>query len=273
MLKTTAHRIFRKSLCLKPHTPQVVQKPTARDKQLRLQPATTVRHNISYVYCLHWWGKFLHPGRVNRHNCAVWSSESPTERSEYERDSHTVNVCYALTREVIGPFFFDEEVITSSSFVDMLEMCALPQLNNDNLTLQLDGAPFHFAHTVRDCLNENFSRRWIGKGGPIAWSPPSPHLTALDFTAIGKTRRRAKKWISWINSKHGSLQQLRILQRVWQEVGCMQNYRWRSLWSVSLLATCILVCEKNCVNWWINYLQHRPIFSFLTYRCFGRPSL
>jgi hypothetical protein len=61
-----------------------------------------------------------------------------------------VKVWCALTHErVIGPPFFDEHTITSSSFLDMLADCALPKLNN-NLIPQLDGARVHFAHTVRD---------------------------------------------------------------------------------------------------------------------------
>jgi hypothetical protein len=48
--------------------------------------------------------------------------------------------------------------MTSNSFLDVLEMFALPQLNNKRI-LQLDDALFHFAHTSRDCLNTNFSGR------------------------------------------------------------------------------------------------------------------
>jgi hypothetical protein len=62
---------------------------------------------------------------------------------------------YVLTHEkkVISPFFFDEYIITSSSFLDMLENCALPQFSNNNnndLIPQLEGAPVYFAHTVLD---------------------------------------------------------------------------------------------------------------------------
>jgi hypothetical protein len=60
-----------------------------------------------------------------------------------------------LTHErVITLFSYDEDIITSSSFLDVLKNYAVPYLsNNDNLILQLDGAPVYFAHIVRDCLN------------------------------------------------------------------------------------------------------------------------
>jgi hypothetical protein len=42
-----------------------------------------------------------------------------------------------------------------------------------------DGAPAHFS---RDVLNNAYYDRWIGRGGPTAWSPRSPDLNTLDFT-------------------------------------------------------------------------------------------
>jgi len=34
-------------------------------------------------------------------------------------------------------------------------------------------------------MDENFPRRWVGRGGPTAWPPRSPDLTPLDFFARG----------------------------------------------------------------------------------------
>jgi hypothetical protein len=68
-------------------------------------------------------------------------------------------VCCALTHEgVIGTFLFD--IITSSSSQDMLENVLLQLSDSDGsshhcLTLQLGGAPFHFAHIVPDSFNVN----------------------------------------------------------------------------------------------------------------------
>jgi len=46
--------------------------------------------------------------------------------------------------------------------------------------MQQNGAFPHYARNVQT-LNQMFSNRWIGKGGPISWPPKSPDLTSLDF--------------------------------------------------------------------------------------------
>jgi hypothetical protein len=64
--------------------------------------------------------KFRISGRVSWHDCVAWGIEPLREHSEHERDSPEVNVWCALTHEkVIGRVFFDEDIITSSSFPDM----------------------------------------------------------------------------------------------------------------------------------------------------------
>ncbi|KAJ4442613.1 hypothetical protein ANN_04202 [Periplaneta americana] len=50
-----------------------------------------------------------------------------------------------------------------------------------DLLFQQDGAPPHWALEVRRTLDNTFSARWIGRGGPLAWPPRSPDLTPLDF--------------------------------------------------------------------------------------------
>ncbi|KMQ87058.1 hypothetical protein RF55_13774, partial [Lasius niger] len=61
-------------------------------------------------------------------------------------------------------------------------------LNNDDAImvtiLGMDGAPPHYARPVRDFLNLTYSRRWIGRGGHIAWPSRSPDLTS-DFFLWG----------------------------------------------------------------------------------------
>jgi hypothetical protein len=49
----------------------------------------------------------------------------------------------------------------------------------ESMWFQHDGAPPHFASRVRNWLDNNFSDRYIGRGGPIAWPPRSPDLTPL----------------------------------------------------------------------------------------------
>lgn len=63
-----------------------------------------------------------------------------------------------------------------------LEIENLPLIAYNNVIFQLDGAPIHNAIVVRNWLNDNFPRRWIGRNSPfIHWPPRSPDLTPLDF--------------------------------------------------------------------------------------------
>uniref|UniRef100_A0A1B6M0X5 Tc1-like transposase DDE domain-containing protein n=1 Tax=Graphocephala atropunctata TaxID=36148 RepID=A0A1B6M0X5_9HEMI len=54
---------------------------------------------------------------------------------------------------------------------------------------QHDGAPPHFALDVRECLNEEYEDRWIGRGGPVPWPPRSPDLTPIDFYVWGQMKQ------------------------------------------------------------------------------------
>ncbi|GBM21232.1 hypothetical protein AVEN_23773-1 [Araneus ventricosus] len=81
---------------------------------------------------------------------------------ELERDSPKVNVWCALSHtEVIGPFFFAETTINSVTYLDMLEMYAVPQMqqHQPDVIFQQDGAPPHWGMIVRDFLDENFPDR------------------------------------------------------------------------------------------------------------------
>jgi hypothetical protein len=49
----------------------------------------------------------------------------------------------------------------------------------------VDGAPIHFAHTGRACLNVGFPGQWIGREGLLRAALPllhSPDLMPLDFS-------------------------------------------------------------------------------------------
>ena len=50
-----------------------------------------------------------------------------------------------------------------------------------DLYFQQDGAPAHYAVSVRKWLNEHFLDRWIGRRGFVKWPVRSPDLTPLDF--------------------------------------------------------------------------------------------
>ena len=61
----------------------------------------------------------------------------------------------------------------------------IPLLFRQNLWIQLDGCPVHYARPVRQWLNDHYPQRWIGRGGPIPWPQRSPDITPLDFYLWG----------------------------------------------------------------------------------------
>jgi hypothetical protein len=82
----------------------------------------------------------------------TFDSEPMTEHLEHEQDSPKLNVWCVLTHErVISQFFFDENIITSNSFLDTLEGCALLQLNN---------ASVHPAYIVHEWCEFHMSVDW-----------------------------------------------------------------------------------------------------------------
>ncbi|KAJ4435559.1 hypothetical protein ANN_18175 [Periplaneta americana] len=84
--------------------------------------------------------------------------------------------------------FSDEatfHTVTANTYLDMLQLYAVPQLP-DGAIFQQDGAPPHFANMVRTFLDEQFPARWIGRGSPyITWPARSPDLTPPDFFLWG----------------------------------------------------------------------------------------
>ena len=80
----------------------------------------------------------------------------------------------------------------------MSQNYAVPQIKEagDDLIFQQDGAPPHWAHIVRDYLNETFPNQWIGRGagksdgkGLLEWPPRLPDLTPLDFFLWGHVKQ------------------------------------------------------------------------------------
>jgi hypothetical protein len=105
-------------------------------------------------------------GHVHRHNVRIWAIERPHDFVEHKRNSPEVNVWCALSRaRVTGPYFCAERTVTSHSYLDMLELFTVPQTDDDNVIIQQDGAPAHYADIVTEFLDETFPRRWIGRGG------------------------------------------------------------------------------------------------------------
>ncbi|PSN51876.1 hypothetical protein C0J52_11581 [Blattella germanica] len=88
----------------------------------------------------------------------------------------------------------------------MINTWLLPELTArgiaDIVTLQQDGAPPHFAVSVRTWLNELFLNRWIGRGSrdlpaPLPWPPRSPYLTTPDNALWGVIKDEKMNTRTW----------------------------------------------------------------------------
>ena len=107
----------------------------------------------------------------------------------------------------------------------------------DNCFLQ-DGAPPHFAISVRNWLDEHFPGKWIGRRGPIDWPARSPDLTPLDFyvwghlkqlvyaskpRTINDLKRKIHQGVQQINNTEGLLSKVMLSFRHRLHV-CVQNH-------------------------------------------------
>lgn len=134
---------------------------------------------------------FLLSGHVNRQTCRYWATENPHWMQEHHTQyPKKVNVWAGIIdNRIIGPYFFEEN-LTGPRYLDFLQNFLLPELNRlfpnrNDLWLQQDGAPPHYAVLVRNYLDNVFANRWIGRRGSIEWPPRSPDLTPLDFFLWG----------------------------------------------------------------------------------------
>jgi len=88
------------------------------------------------------------------------------------------------------------------------------------LVFQQDGAPPHYAATVRQYLDETFLGQWIERRGAIEWPPRSLDLTPLDFLwGHLKTQIYASQPTSFDNLKQRIIDECRqITPEVFQNV-------------------------------------------------------
>jgi hypothetical protein len=84
---------------------------------------------------------FHFSGAVSRRSVRIWGSENPHAYVEHQRDSPKVNVfCTVSSQKVYGRFFFAEETISGLTYLDMLQLWLMPQLQNiQTFILQQDG--------------------------------------------------------------------------------------------------------------------------------------
>jgi len=103
-----------------------------------------------------------------------WSKENSNFTQELQHNPPHVMIWVGMTSDYrTGPYFFDGPV-NAASYSELLETWLIPQLRDrellDDVWLQHDGAPAHFAFFAR-CFERTFSR-------PLDW----PWLTDISGT-------------------------------------------------------------------------------------------
>lgn len=198
-----AHRIMRDIIGYKPYIMHCVQQLYDEDMDLRVEmsehliPILEDQKNNGNIFFSDE-STFYISGVVNKHNCRIWAATNPFISIEAAMNSPKVNVwCAMSSKEIIGPYFFEDETVNQHNYLDMLKNYFYPIMKRKRLhkkmIFQQDGAPPHFSKAVREWLNENFDTRWIGRGGPISWAPRSPDLTPLDFFLWGYLKTKVYK--------------------------------------------------------------------------------
>ena len=126
---------------------------------------------------------------VNKQKIRYWAQENPHWYAEKkEQGAARLMVWLGVWNQTfVGPFFFDGTV-TGDNYLNMIANEMMPHLHalgGPPEWFQQDGAPPHFAHQARHFLDDQFPDHWIGRGGPVEWSPRSPDLNPLDFSIWG----------------------------------------------------------------------------------------
>ena len=135
---------------------------------------------------------FSREGTFNIHNNHFYSEFNP--RATFVRgyqNKFFINVWAGILGDnLIGPYMLPAR-LNGANYLAFLQQ-QLPELLEEvpiylafNHWLQHDGCPAHFQRDVRQHLDQEYTGRWIGRGGPVAWPPRSPDLTPLDFYLWG----------------------------------------------------------------------------------------
>jgi hypothetical protein len=129
---STVHNVLHKRFCTRAHKIQMIHawKPNdqvartnfAVDKLERLNASANFLHQVCFS------DKMMSHvnGVVNRYNFSIWGGRNPHVSW---REAALKWTCGRLNaRQVHGLFFFSEMTVTGHSYLDMLQLYALPQL-------------------------------------------------------------------------------------------------------------------------------------------------
>ncbi len=140
--------------------------------------------------------KFSLSGKVNKQNCRIWGTERPNQVYETLHNSSSVMVWCAMSKSpVTGPYLFENENVTGSTYKRMLLYFLFPKLQNypENMIFQQDSGSPHYYLELREYLDGKLPNQWIGRGGPILWPSRSLDLTLCDYFLWGYIKGKVYK--------------------------------------------------------------------------------
>ena len=128
-------------------------------------------------------------GFVNRHNSHYWGIHSPKKLLKKCQSRPRLTVWAAITCDkLIGPVIL-HDTMNATRYLEVLEETLIPQLNDidrhKDMIFMQDGAPPHYANTVRNFLDAELPGRWLGRRGPYEWPARSCDITPCDFFLWG----------------------------------------------------------------------------------------
>lgn len=195
-----SHETVRKTLIKmghKPYHPRLVHAINEDDPDRRIEACETFLeifdNDPTSIDRIIWSDEatFKLNGHINKHNCVFWNTENLHHILQKDVNLPGVVVwCAISSNGIIGPYFHDGNV-NGQSYLHMLQNWFMPRFpEEEGLIFQQDGAPPHYALTVRQWLNDTFPGAWIGRRGPIEWPARSPDLTPCDFYLWGVLKDR-----------------------------------------------------------------------------------
>jgi hypothetical protein len=161
MSKTTVWRVLHKRLVFKPYRILMVQQLSDEDHRrwldfcLQLQDLRSSNDQSLEKVQFSDKATFHVSGAVNCRNVRTWGCENPHAYEQHPHDSPKINVFCAISSwKVYSPFLFAEETVTGMTYLDMLQLWLMPQLQNiPTFIFQQDGSPTHFHCEVCQYLN------------------------------------------------------------------------------------------------------------------------
>ena len=121
---------------------------------------------------------------INKQNCRIWGTENPHAYADAPKTSQTSIWCGLWFRDIIGPFFFEnEQGKVGERFRAILNEFLFTKIEEEdigNIWFKQDGAKSHTAEATLYVLRSVFEDRIISRRADVVWPPLGCDLTPLD---------------------------------------------------------------------------------------------